>query len=114
VIEPAIALAQGMRLVEACWDVTLMKFNIEVGQVEKHLVEFDHNQLIGSLLIKVDQQTIYQSKRLINEPCEEVYRFVVGQMEKTEVRIEKVRKQLFGHRNNVYVDKRLTRVFDGF
>jgi hypothetical protein len=35
-------------------------------------------------------------------------------MEKTEVRIEKVRKQLFGHRNNVYVDKRLTRVFDGF
>jgi len=91
-----------------------MKFKIEVGEVEKHLVEFNHNQLIGSLMIKVDSQTVYQNTRLLNEPLEEVYQFVVGQMEKTEVRIEKVRKQLFGHRNTVYVGKRLARVYDGF
>ncbi|HEX5222984.1 MAG TPA: hypothetical protein VFZ59_25730 [Verrucomicrobiae bacterium] len=91
-----------------------MKFTIEVGEVEKHLVEFDHNQLIGSLLIKVDEKPVYQNRRFINEPKEEVYQFVVGQLEKTEVRIEKIRKHLFGHRNAVYVDKRLARVYDGF
>lgn len=91
-----------------------MKFQIEVGEVEKHLVEFNHNQLVGSLLIKVDKQTVYQNRRLVNEPIAEVYQFVVGQMEKTEVRIEKVRKQLFGHRNTVYVGKRLARVYDGY
>ena len=91
-----------------------MKFKIEVGEIEKHLVEFNHNQLIGSLAIKVDQQTIFHTTRLLNEPVEEVYQFVVGQMEKTEVRIEKIRKQLFGHRNNVYVGRRLTKVYDGF
>jgi hypothetical protein len=62
----------------------------------------------------VDAKTIYQTRRFVNEPKAEVYQFVVGQLEKTEVRIEKVRKQLFGHRNTVYVDKRLTRVYDGF
>ena len=91
-----------------------MKFKIEVGEVEKHLVEFDHNQLIGSLLIKVDEKTVYQNRRLLNEPKEEVYKFVVGQLEKTEVRIEKIRKQLFGHRSSVYVGNRLARVYDGF
>ena len=91
-----------------------MKFKIEVGEVEKHLIEFNHNQLVGSLQIKVDQQTILENKRLVNEPVSEVYRFVVGQMEKKEVRIEKLRKQLFGHRNAVYVNNRLARVYNGF
>ncbi|MFO1512492.1 MAG: hypothetical protein U1F83_06185 [Verrucomicrobiota bacterium] len=91
-----------------------MKFKIEVGEVEKHLVEFNHNQLIGSLQIKVDKQTVFRNTRLLNEPVQEVYQFVVGQMEKKEVRIEKLRKQLFGHRNAVYVNGRLARVYDGF
>jgi hypothetical protein len=42
----------------------------------------------------------------------EVFEFAVGQMVKTEVRIEKWRKQLFGYRNCVYVDGRLTHVFE--
>lgn len=91
-----------------------MRFKLVVGEVEKHLVEFNHNQLVGSLQISVDQKPIFNKTRLVNEPAKEVYQFVVGQMERTEVRIEKLRKQLFGHRNNVYVDKRLTRVFEGF
>ena len=49
----------------------------------------------------------------LNEPVKEVYHFVVGQIERSEVRIEKLRKQLFGHRNCVYVGGRLANVFVG-
>lgn len=89
-----------------------MKFMLQVGETEKHLVEFSYNQLAGSLLIKVDKRPIQRSVRLLNEPVHEVYQFVVGQMIKTEVRIEKWRKQLFGYRNCVYVDGRLVHVFE--
>ena len=90
-----------------------MKFTLEVGEIEKHLVEFNHNQLIGSLLIKVDDKPVYQSRRVFNEPIHETYHFMVGQLERSSVRIEKQRKQLFGHRNSVYVDNRLARVVEG-
>jgi hypothetical protein len=91
-----------------------MKFKIEVGEVEKHQVEFNHNQLMGCLMIKVDAKPVVRVTRLLNEPVQEAFQFVVGQMERTEVRIEKLRKQLFGTRNRVYVANRLVRVFDGF
>jgi len=90
-----------------------MKFKIEVGEIEKHQIEFNHNQLMGLLSIQVDKKPVVRSSRLLNEPVREVYEFVVGQMEKSEVRIEKLRKQLFGTRNSVYVGNRLVRVFDG-
>ena len=90
-----------------------MKFKIEVGVIEKHQIEFNHNQLMGSLLIKVDKKPVRSYVRLLNEPVQEVFEFVVGQMEKSEVRIEKLRKQLFGSRNSVYVGNRLVRVFEG-
>lgn len=90
-----------------------MKFKIEVGEIEKHQIEFIHNQLMGSLMIKVDKKPVRQYVRLLNEPVQEVFEFVVGQMEKSEVRIEKLRKQLFGTRNSVYVGNRLVRVFEG-
>lgn len=90
-----------------------MKFKIEVGEIEKHQIEFHHNQLMGSLMIKVDKKPVRQYVRLLNEPVQEVFEFVVGQMEKSEVRIEKLRKQLFGTRNSVYVGNRLVRVFEG-
>jgi len=90
-----------------------MKFQVEVGEVEKHQIEFNHNHLMGSLIIKIDKQPVVHTTRLLNEPVREVYEFVVGQMEKSEVRIEKLRKQLFGTRNSVYVGKRLVRVFEG-
>ena len=51
--------------------------------------------------------------RLLNEPVNEVYHFVVGQAERSEVRIQKLRKQLFGARNAVYVGGRLAQVFVG-
>lgn len=91
-----------------------MKFTIEVGETEKHVVEFNFNQLLGSLLILVDQEPVFQSTRIFNEPEREVYKFMVGNKEKAAVRIEKQRKQLFGHRNRVFVNDRLTRVVTGF
>jgi len=90
-----------------------MKFEFEVGEIEKHLVEFSHHQLAGRLLIQVDRKPVHRSVRLLNEPVTEVFRFKVGYMEQSEVRIEKVRKQLVGHRNSVYVDGRLAQVFVG-
>ena len=90
-----------------------MKFKIEVGEIEKHQVEFTYNQLAGRVTIKVDEKIIRNSVRLLNEPAHEVYQFVVGQMVRTEVRIEKWRKQLFGSRNCFYVDGRLVDVVIG-
>jgi hypothetical protein len=98
---------------EKCWSRNYMNFKIEVGEIEKHQIEFNHNQLMGCLQIKVDRKPVVRLTRLFNEPVREVYEFPVGQMEKTDVRIEKLRNQLLGSRNSVYVDNRLVRVFEG-
>jgi hypothetical protein len=91
-----------------------MKFSFEVGELEKHQVEFNFNQLCGTLLIRVDDQPVYQSTRLLNEPVHEVFDFMVGNAERCPVRIEKRRKPLFGSRNILYVNHRLMRVVEGF
>lgn len=91
-----------------------MKFTLEVGEIEKHVIEFNFNQLLGNLVIRVDNETVVQSTRVFNEPVNEIFDFMVGCHEKAAVRIEKRRKQLFGHRNRVFVDNRLARVVEGF
>ena len=90
-----------------------MKFSLEIGQVEKHRLDYSFNQLLGTLEIRVDGQPVLSFVRLLNEPVLEVFDFQVGRLECAAVRIEKQRKQLFGHRNRLYVDDRLTRVYDG-
>ena len=90
-----------------------MKFAIEIGDAEKHRLEYNFNQLLGSLVIKVNEKAIKKSVRLINEPVLEVHAFVVGDHEKSDVRIEKERKPLLGCRNRLYVNNRLVRVFSG-
>ncbi len=91
-----------------------MRFSLEVGNADKHLVEFNFNQFYGTLVIRVDNRPVFQSKRIFNEPVREVYHFVIDGAEKSDVRIEKRRKPLFGHHNSVYVNDRLTRVVDGY
>lgn len=91
-----------------------MKFSFEVGETEKHRVEFNFNQLRGTLLISVDNKPIRRATRLLNEPIHEVFDFMVGDAERMPVRIEKKRKPLFGSRNVLYVNNRLTRVVEGF
>jgi hypothetical protein len=90
-----------------------VKFVIEIGDTEKHRLEYNFNQLLGRLVIKVNETPIKESVRFINEPILEVFAFPVGDQEKSNVRIEKVRKPLLGCRNRLYVNNRLVRVFDG-
>ena len=54
-----------------------MRFSVQVGNTDKHLVEFNFNQLYGTLVIRVDNQAVFQSKRIFNEPVREVYHFVI-------------------------------------
>ena len=95
-----------LRYAAQCWQ--------HLKRWEKHVVEFNFNQLLGNLVIRVDSEPVLQSTRVFNEPVNEVFKFVVGKKEKAEVRIEKRRKPLFGHHNRVFVDNRLARVVDGF
>ncbi len=90
-----------------------MKFTIEIGDAEKHRLEYNFNQLLGSLVIKVNEKAIKQSVRLVNEPVLEVHAFVVGDQEKSQVRIEKQRKPLLGSKSRLYVNNRLVKVFNG-
>jgi hypothetical protein len=92
---------------------TPVKFAIEIGDTEKHRLEYNFNQLLGSLVIKVNEKPIKKSLRLINEPVLEIHAFVVGDQERSSVRIEKERKQLLGCRNRLYVNNRLVKVFEG-
>jgi len=87
-----------------------MKFIIEFGEKEKHRLEYNFNQLIGRLVIKVNERPVKTVYRLMNEPVYEVHVFEIGRFEKSEVRIEKERKQLYGHRNRVFVNNRLVKV----
>ncbi len=90
-----------------------VKFAIEIGETEKHRLEYHFNQLLGSLVIKVNERPIKKCVRLINEPLLEVHDFVVGEREKSNVRIEKERLPLLGCKNRLYVNNRLVRVFSG-
>jgi len=90
-----------------------VKFAIEIGDTEKHRLEYNFNQLLGSLVIKVNEKPIKKAVRLINEPVLEVHAFVVGDQEKSSVRIEKQRLPLLGCKNRLYVNNRLVRVFSG-
>ena len=90
-----------------------MKFAVEIGEIEKHRLEYNFNQLTGNLLIKVNERPVKQERRLINEPQLEIHVFVVGEHEKSTVRIEKERKPLLGHKNRLYVNNRLVKVFEG-
>jgi hypothetical protein len=89
-----------------------VKFLLEIGEVEKHRLEYNFNQLLGSLSIKVDEKPFQQSVRLFNEPVNEVHVVVIGQQEKYTIRIEKQRKPLFGHRSRVFINNRLSKVVD--
>jgi hypothetical protein len=88
-----------------------VRFAVDIGEKEKNRLEYHFNQLLGSLSIKVNDHPIKKALRLINEPVLEVHVVVVGKNEKSTVRIEKERKPLLGHRNRLYVNNRLLRVF---
>ena len=90
-----------------------MRFALNIGESEKNTLEFNFNQLLGHLTIRVDNKEVKKSQRLFNEPLAETYDFNVGERENLAVRIEKHRKPLFGNRCNVFLNQRLMKVQDG-
>lgn len=90
-----------------------MKFSLEVGEIERHLVEFSFDQLFGQLVIKVDKKEVKRSVRLFNEPIKETHTLRVGDGERLVVRIEKERKQLLGQRCRVFLNDRLFKLYEG-
>ena len=90
-----------------------MKFSLEIGDTEKHTIDYEFNQLLGILTIKVNQKPVKKHVRLFDEPVKELHVFVVGNQEKFSVKIEKERKLLFGQRNRVFVNDRLVKYCEG-
>jgi len=84
-----------------------MKITLEVGEKEKSRIEYQYNQLLGRLVIKINNQTVTHSVRLLNEPVLEIHVLNVGTQERHEIRIEKERRQLLGHRSRLFVNNRL-------
>lgn len=90
-----------------------MKFSVEVGQAERHLIEYAFNQLLGQLCIRVNRQEVKNNVRLFDEPLTETLTLQVGKTERLTVRIEKERKLLFGQRCRVYLNDRLYKCYEG-
>jgi hypothetical protein len=90
-----------------------MKFSIEVGSAEKHLIEFQFNQLLGQSRVTVDGEQVFRKKRWFSEPKADRFDFKVGQFEPVRIRIEKERKLIFGSKYRVYIDNRLTQLHQG-
>ena len=90
-----------------------MRFNLEIGEAEKHVVEFNFDQLLGQLVIKVNKREVRRSVRLFNEPVKEIHTLRVGDGEGVIVRIEKERKLLFGQKCRVFLNDRLYKYYEG-
>ena len=90
-----------------------MKFSLEVGEVERHTIEFTFNQLRGELRIFVNRQEVKRNVRLFDEPITETHTLQVGQAERLTVRIEKERKMLFGQKCRVFLNDRLYKCYEG-
>ena len=90
-----------------------MKFCIEVSEIEKHQIEYDFNQLLGRLIIRLDRKEIMRTIRLFNEPIQETHVVQVKETERLAVRIEKERRQLFGQKCRVFLNERLYKFFQG-
>ncbi|HYV32201.1 MAG TPA: hypothetical protein VEO53_13995 [Candidatus Binatia bacterium] len=90
-----------------------MRFALEIGETEKNRLEFQFNQLLGSTVIKVNDQEVKKNVRLFSEPLREAHELEVGKNERHTVFIEKQRKLLFGQKYLVYVNQRLVKLLHG-
>ena len=88
-----------------------MKFCIEVGDLKKYQIDYDFNQLLGRLVIKLNQQEVKRRVRLFNEPVTETHLLQV-EGERLAVRIKKERRQIFGCKCLVYLNERLLRCYE--
>jgi hypothetical protein len=71
-------------------------FWFDVGQQERHRVEFSFNRWWGGLKIKVDEAVVVSERLMFSFRMLRRFEFTVGQTEKHLVLIEKKRAALFG------------------
>jgi hypothetical protein len=96
-----------------------MKFEFEVGEEEKHRVEFSHDLFWGRLECHVDGKYIpVEGLQHFGGHVEAVRSFLIGNVEKHEVRIQLIRPLIFaGFRKDwkykVFVDNNEYKVFEG-
>ncbi|TDB90369.1 hypothetical protein [Actinomadura sp. 7K534] len=85
-------------------------FYFEVGQYERHLVEYFYDRFWGKVRITVDRHEVVKGSLLFSFAMTKRFEFTVGHQERHHVIIDKTRKVLFaGFRPsvyNVYVDGR--------
>ncbi|MDO3411234.1 hypothetical protein QWJ34_15825 [Saccharibacillus sp. CPCC 101409] len=94
-----------------------MKFSFEIGYREKHVVEFEFNQIVGNLSIKVDGREEMSDFQTMSFSLVKTYEFEVGYEERHWIKIDKIRKLLLaGFRKTkyeVYVDGTFFKEYEG-
>jgi hypothetical protein len=73
-----------------------LDFEFEVGEVERHNVAFQFDQLWGPLKISVDGKQVVRKLGMFSLRRTNRYEFSVGSSEPHQVRIDKTRKTLVG------------------
>jgi hypothetical protein len=92
-----------------------MKFTVEIGKEEKQIISYSFNKFWGNVKITVNGKKVKSDFRMYSLELSKVYNFSVGQNEKHEIKIEKIRPQFnAGFRSNTYrifVDNELFKEF---
>lgn len=95
-----------------------MNFSFEVGEKEKHLINFHRNSFWGNVHIKVDGQKVYQSFESFSVHLKANYNIKIGIHEEHDIKIIKTRPLLFaGFRHQqyrIFVDGNLINELEGF
>lgn len=89
-----------------------MKFFLIIGELEKHIVEYESDSFTGSFEVKVDHVEVKKYRGWFINPhtcCD----LDVGRDEKLNVRFEIERKLFSGEKTRVYVNGRLLRCYTG-
>jgi hypothetical protein len=90
-----------------------MKFNLELGDTQKHKIEYQFNQLLGRLVVRLNNQEVFRRVRRFNEPRQEQLLIRADQNGAMDVLVEKQRRPLFGHRYRIFLNGRLYRCCSG-
>lgn len=97
-----------------------MQFTFSVGNNEKHIVDFNYNQLWGKLKVKVDNKEVMDMLQMWKTPfsTKQPITFEVGDKERHAVKIDKnmfpVFAGFFPCKYEVYVDEKLINTYSGY
>ncbi len=74
----------------------VLEFQFEVGEEERHEVNFRFNRTYGPVTISVDDQKVVHKLKMFSLAKTERYELAVGESERHDVVIEKTRKRWLG------------------